>query len=77
MAKEYAIQGQSVNILQEAKTMTPEPGHPTIDLCPIRHAWRARSIKPGCLTRTRGIQTRPQYLTRELLQYLMAQVGAP
>lgn len=57
--------------------MTPEPGHPTIDLCQIRHAWRVRSIKPGCLTRTRGIQARPQFLTRELLQYLMAQVGAP
>lgn len=57
--------------------MTPDPGHRTIDLCPARHAWRARSIKPSWLTRTRGIQTRPQYLTRELLQYLMAQVGSP
>lgn len=57
--------------------MTPDPGHRTIDLCPARHAWRARSIKPSWLTRTRGIQTRPQYLTRELLQYLIVQVGAP
>lgn len=57
--------------------MTPDPGHRTIDLCPTRHTWRARSIKPSWLTRTRGIQTRPQYLTRELLQYLIAQVGAP
>lgn len=57
--------------------MTPDPGHRTIDLCPGRHAWRARSIKPSWLTRTRGIQTRPQYLTRELLQYLIVQVGAP
>ena len=57
--------------------MTPEPEHRTIELCLARHAWRARSIKPSCLTRTRGIQTSPQHLTRELLQYLMAQVGAP
>lgn len=57
--------------------MTPEPEHRTIELCLARHAWRARSIKPSWLTRPRGIQTSPQHLTRELLHYLMAQVGAP
>ena len=57
--------------------MPPDPGDRTIDLRPYRHAWRARSIKPSWLTRTRRIQTRPQRLTRDLLQYLIVQVGAP
>lgn len=39
-------------------------------------AWPAKSLKPNWFTLVRGIRTRPQYLTRELLQYLMPQDGA-
>jgi hypothetical protein len=39
-------------------------------------AWPAKSLKPSWYTLVRGIRTRPQNLTRELMLYLIAQSGA-
>ena len=56
--------------------MAPIHGNTVPSASQEQLAWHAKPLKPNWYTLVRGIRTRPQYLTRELLQYLMPQDGA-
>ena len=55
--------------------MAPIHGNTVPSASQEQLAWHAKPLKPNWYTLVRGIRTRPQYLTRELLQYLMPQDG--